>query len=156
MPLPIPTGILRRLQDTLYTARHSEDVAPIPTAIDSESATSTGESSSMNGVETQSVLEDLPVNSLNDRAPYFNLDNLSSPSAEGMASRQELEEASTSHAAERRRQSLTSVSTPDPNAQTLLRKRILEIQSSPTLSEHSKAQRVQVYLLFKLHMTKPF
>ena len=160
MPIPIPSGILRRLQDTLYAQRQPEEDAP--QATNSEPATSAEESSSVNGTQVQPVLEDLPIGrqtSPNDQAPYFNLDshspqstNPSSPSIEGIASHPGLEETSTSsssNAAARRRQSLTPVATPDSNAQALLRKRILEIQSSTTLSEGDKAKRVQVCFFMK-------
>lgn len=154
MPLPTASGILRRIQDSIYTPSSS----PAPPSQeemvgngrdDISGATQTTPSfnqfaTSINEVEQHQL-------HIPSMSPTPSMENLvsSGPSVssdhEGTSSAR-----STRETNDRRWQtSLPSTSSPDVNAQSFLRKRILEIQQLE-IGEREKARRVQVSTFLKL------
>jgi hypothetical protein len=149
MPLPAASHILRRLQNSIYSFRASPEE-------NDETATFDGPTAIMEA-EMDPALDsrsfDLYNFNFSDRA---NMDASSSSLAEEPSASllsppqfsspsqdilppQQIQDSNTRH----RQSSNPLTCTPDINTQTVLRKRILEIQSL-NLPETGKARRVQV------------
>src|SRR6202022_3358404 len=137
MVLQIASGLLRRLPDSIYASAQ-------PEAQETQVATqgSISDSTSMADLTPDSTSYD-PSLVIADNATQETLvsDDYSPPPTsplENFATR------SVHETSARRRQSLTAVAvTPDVNAQTALRKRILDIQTLD-IPEPEKARRIQV------------
>ena len=153
MPLPTASGILRRIQDSIYTPSSSpappsqeevvenghDDIsaAPQTTLSFNQSATS------INEME-QHQLRIPPM------SPTPSMENLVSSGPSVSSDHEDTSARSTRESNDRRWQtSSPSTSSPDVNAQSFLRKRILEIQQLE-IGEREKARRVQVSTLLKL------
>ena len=150
MPLPVASHLFRMLQNSIYSFRASTeemdetatfDGPPVAEAeMESPLDNRSFDLSNFNfsgrinmNVSSSSLSEDPSVYILSPPQD-------SSPSQENAPLRQ-IQDSNT-----RRRQSSNPLTcTPDLNAQTILRKRILEIQSL-SLPERDKARRVQVDL----------
>jgi hypothetical protein len=139
MPIQLPTGILRRLQDTIYN-RDPEMTAttPPPSTIDSNETSSRNEfatqTSDEGSVDTVRLEGDTSPIGAEDYSPPF-----MTFQADQFSPRIQESTSTTS----RQRSSTSTLSAPDVNAQSILRKRILDIQLLK-MPEREKAKRVQV------------
>jgi len=136
MPLPVASDILRRLQNTIY--QPWEDTHQPATLDSAHSATNTD-------TEADSSRNDLhnfnfgAHGATTSPSPSSPPPQSSPPPFENLYPRPASELSNT----RRRQPSTPAVSSPDVNAQSLLRKRILEIQSLG-LPEREKARLIQV------------
>lgn len=149
MPLPVASHILRRLQNSIYSFRASPEAmdetatfdGPTRTAeVEMDSALDSRSFDSYNFSFSDSVNMDTSSSSLTEEpsASLLSPPQSSSPSQDILPPRQ-IQDSNTRH----RQSSSPLTCTPDLNTQTVLRKRILEIQSL-NLPESGKARRVQV------------
>jgi len=150
MILPVACHILRRLQNTIYPPQPPEEMQQTATIEEGNGSISTMEidheptfdsrsldlanfnfSRRMNSNDSSSSLPEEP-------STYILTPNASSPSQDTSSTRDTLSTHSRS-----RQSSGPLICIPDVNAQTVLRKRILEIQSL-NIPEREKARLVQV------------
>jgi hypothetical protein len=140
MPLPVASDILRRLQNTIY--QPWEDTQQ-PATLDSAHSAPTLNTNT--DTETDSSRNDLhnfnfgAHGATTSPSPSSPPPQSSSPPFENLYPRPASELSNT----RRRQPSTPAVSAPDVNAQSVLRKRILEIQSLG-LPEREKARLIQV------------
>src|SRR5277367_593843 len=149
MPLQVASDILRRLQNTIYQPwEDTREAATLDSSHNPPSTTSANSTSLDTDTEVDSTVP--PRNDLHSfnfgahgatTSPSLSSPpaQSSSPTFDNLIPRPASELTNT-----RRRQASTpAVSAPDVNAQSLLRKRILEIQSRG-LPEREKARLIQV------------
>jgi hypothetical protein len=148
MPLPVASDILRRLQNTIYQpwedthqpatlhSPHSAPSAPSANPTSLNTNTDTEADSSRNDLHNFNFGAHGSTTSPSPSSPP---PQSSSPPFENLYPRPASELSNT----RRRQPSTPAVSAPDVNAQSGLRKRILEIQSLG-LPEREKARLIQV------------
>ena len=147
MPLPVASDILRRLQNTIYQPwDDTHQPATLDSAHSAPSAISANPTLNTNtDTETDSSRNDLhnfnfgAHGAPTSPSPSSPPPQSSSPPFENLYPRPASELSNT----RRRQPSTPAVSAPDVNAQSVLRKRILEIQSL-SLPEREKARLIQV------------
>jgi hypothetical protein len=138
MSLQIASGLLRRLQDTIY-ASAPRDVREVQFAthgpVDDPTAMA-GTEPDAGSADSALVLAD-PTSSTQEVTSQ-DIPAPTSPTFDNFATRSVHDTS-----ARRRQASIPMLVTPDTNAQTELRKRILEIQTL-ALPEREKSRRIQV------------
>ena|SRR5579859_3572674 len=141
MPLQIASGFLRRIQDSFYAPAPREPRNPDTATIESHSL----DPASIHQLDFESspeIISPSVMPSDTDTRMIHTSEEYSSPqtspSFENLGSRS-VQETS----ARRRQNSIPMTSAPDLNAQSVLRKRILDIQEL-NLPEREKARRIQV------------
>jgi hypothetical protein len=166
MPLPVASDILRRLQNTIYQPweDNTQPTATRDSSNDNNNNNNHASSPSMGHGDVESntnhsnehqVPHDLHSFNFGGGHGAVSRSDPSSPppqssSPSSPSSFENLYPRPASEMSTRRRQpSNPAASTPDVNAQSLLRKRILEIQSF-ALPEREKARLVQVHLRLNL------
>lgn len=143
MPLPVASDILRRLQNTIY--QPWEDTHEAATADSAHNAPSTSNTANTEIVDsTTSPSNDLHNFDFGAHGAAASSSPSSPPPQSSSPPFDNLYPRPASELSTRRRQGSTpAASAPDVNAQSTLRKRILEIQSLG-LPEREKARLVQV------------
>ena len=142
MPIQLATDILRRLQDTIYTRDSNTHNHTTTTSTASAPMTHNdhivrdSDDHSIDMTTSDSASSTTTSTSTEDYSPP-----MLSPHFSQFTPR--VESTTTSATSIRRQSSIVTPSTPDVNAQSILRKRILDIQLLD-LDEREKASRVQV------------
>jgi len=172
MPLPTASDILRRIQDTIYTPSLPRTISPSPSPhpspiLDSQVITSTSrlhDRSASSAIQAETAISNsdwertqqteenqtlqnaagLLSSSATEQIPSSASHSSSSSSLNSSQSHELDSPRSSRNAGGRRRQSsIPTSASPDVNAQSVLRRRILEIQQLD-IDEREKARRVQV------------